>query len=684
MKCEGAPRSKRRRKTTTPVVVSESSGYDGQGEPHSPGEAHDVDCGGAPLMISEEVRSKIRFPPASEKVVWCKLEATLCEVLKQTLNKKSLGDKLTKFGDVIYEHCSREFGTVVKAQPGAKQNTSRRQRDILKCRADKNALRKQFKAATGSEREGLYEVWVHLKNKHSALCRAERFCNNRRRTKREREKFFRDPYQFARGLFEQPKSGTLVVSQKELELHLSKMYSDKKRREPLDDNPEILSGLKQPSVPKVPFKLVPPLWSEVEDVVKKASGKSAPGPNGVPYVLYKRCPKILKMLHVLLRQAWIRNHICPEWSKANGVYIPKEQDSKSLSQFRPISLLNVEGKIFFSVMARRLTQYLMTNKYIDTSVQKGGIPGVPGCLEHATMIWEAIQRAKHERTNLHVIWLDLANAYGAVPHRLLWRALRMFHVPTQISQMVEQYFSKFALRFSTSTFTTRWTELQIGIAMGCTISPILFVMAMQIMLDGAAGYGLGLQIGDHWLPPLRAFMDDTTIITGSEESARTILNRLDAVVQWSGMQFKPQKSRSLSIHKGKVSAISFTVARNKIPTVLEEPVKSLGRVYDSKLSDRAEVRRIHESLATGLLAIERCRLIGKFKVWCLQFMLIPKLLWPLLVYEVTMTAVEAMEKKINTALRKWIGAPPCLTDVALYCKQAKLVLPFKSITEEFK
>ncbi|CAG5114813.1 unnamed protein product, partial [Candidula unifasciata] len=54
-------------------------------------------------------------------------------------------------------------------------------------------------------------------------------------------------------------------------------------------------------------------------------------------------------------------------------------------------------------MARRLTQYLMTNKYIDTSVQKGDIPGVPGCLEHATMIWEAIQRAKHERTDLQVI-----------------------------------------------------------------------------------------------------------------------------------------------------------------------------------------------------------------------------------------------------------------------------------------
>ena len=71
---------------------------------------------------------------------------------------------------------------------------------------------------------------------------------------------------------------------------------------------------------------------------------------------------------------------------ADGVYIPKEQNSSDISQFRPISLLNVEGKMFFSVMATRLTKYLMENKYLDIAVQKGDIPGVFGCVEHATMM----------------------------------------------------------------------------------------------------------------------------------------------------------------------------------------------------------------------------------------------------------------------------------------------------------
>ncbi|GFO18905.1 polyprotein [Plakobranchus ocellatus] len=119
---------------------------------------------------------------------------------------------------------------------------------------------------------------------------------------------------------------------------------------------------------------------------------------------------------------------------AEGVHIPKEQDSRGINQFRPISLLNVEGKIFFSVMASRLTKYLTENRYINTSVQKGGIPGVSGCLEHATMIWEATQRPKSEKLNLDVVWLDLANAFGSVSHEMIQLALRMYHVPEVIQE----------------------------------------------------------------------------------------------------------------------------------------------------------------------------------------------------------------------------------------------------------
>ncbi|GFN92420.1 reverse transcriptase [Plakobranchus ocellatus] len=65
-------------------------------------------------------------------------------------------------------------------------------------------------------------------------------------------------------------------------------------------------------------------------------------------------------------------------------------------------------------------------------------------------------------------------------------------------------------------------------------------------------------------------------------------------------------------------------------------------------------------------------------------MLIPKRLWPLLVYDICSTTVEAIEAKINKYTRKWLGVPPGLSDVAMYCRKAKLKLPVKYILEEYK
>ena len=36
------------------------------------------------------------------------------------------------------------------------------------------------------------------------------------------------------------------------------------------------------------------------------------------------------------------------------------------------------------------------------------------------MVWDSLKSAKHDKTSLSVIWLDVANAYGSVPHRLIY------------------------------------------------------------------------------------------------------------------------------------------------------------------------------------------------------------------------------------------------------------------------
>ena len=126
---------------------------------------------------------------------------------------------------------------------------------------------------------------------------------------------------------------------------------------------------------------------------------------------------------------------------------------------------------------------------------------------------------------------------------------------------------------------------------------------------------------------------------------------LNGIVQ-DGIQ-----SPSLSVRKGKVDATTFTVANQQIPTVSQKPVKSLGRWHDSSMKDTKRGLKTVELTTEGLLANNRCGLQCKLKVWCLLFMLISKLLWPLLVYEICSTAVEAIEAKFNVHQEVVRGTP---------------------------
>ena len=109
--------------------------------------------------------------------------------------------------------------------------------------------------------------------------------------------------------------------------------------------------------------------------------------------------------------------------------------------------------------------------------------------------------------------------------------------------------------------------------------------------------------------PLKSFMDDTTIICSKEDETRRMLERPDVLMAWCRMKFKPKKSRSLSVKKGKIDATTiFTVVSQQIPKFSQEPVKSLGRWYDSSMKDTKRGLETVELATEGLLAINRCGL----------------------------------------------------------------------------
>ncbi|XP_078665283.1 uncharacterized protein LOC144907786 [Branchiostoma floridae x Branchiostoma belcheri] len=640
-------------------------------------------AGAAPHRQEEpapERRERIKWPKANSREEWEKLDDDLCQILDQGL-KGDVEMKLNRFGDLVYSYCSERYGTYKKqAKEVAEKQSNRREREIAVLIRRRRQLRKRWRKASQEEKAGLEVLWKEVRGKLESLRRAERLRRKRKRKAKERNQFFKNPYKFARNLLEEKKGGSLQISKEELELHLQETYSDPQR------NAELGSPgyVPRPTEPEVAFDVSPPKLSEVETAIRKARSAAAPGPNGVSYKLYKMCPKIRRLLWRLFRVAWKKGCIPRAWRRAGGVFIPKEKESTNIKQFRNISLLNVEGKLFFSILAKRMIAYLLANSYIDTEVQKAGVPGFPGCIEHASTIWQQIQLARRNKEDLHIVWLDLTNAYGSVPHSVIHYALNFFWIPTTVRIMIQNYFQDFRICVATNQFTTEWQQLEKGIAMGCTISPLLFVLGFEIFLIGARQVAGGIKLpSGQRLPPLRAFMDDVTSILRTAPCTRRVLLRLEELTRWARMSFKPSKSRSLSLRKGKVSNQVFSVSNQNIPTIQQEPVKSLGRLYTSDIDDAKRSQELRKQAVEGLEAIDRCELPGKLKVWCLQSVLLPRLKWPMKMYEIPLTTADQIEAKTNSFIRKWLGVPRCLSRIALAGRNM-LTLPINSVTEEYK
>lgn len=266
---------------------------------------------------------------------------------------------------------------------------------------------------------------------------------------------------------------------------------------------------------------------------------------------------------------------------AEGCFIPKVENASQLGDFRTISLLNVEGKIFLALLARRMTTFMLANNYIDIAVQKGGVPGVSGCLEHTSALTQIIREAKEKKGDLAVLWLDLANAYGSIPHKLVELTLQRYHFPEKVQILLRNYFDSFKMRFTVQDYTTAWQRLEVGIVTGCTISVIIFAAAMNLVVKSAERLSRGpVMMSGTQQPPTGAFMDDMTVTAKTPVEGRWMLEDLERLVAWARMRFKPQKSRSLVLKKGKVqSSFKFRVAGQVIPTVSEQPIKSLGKWF---------------------------------------------------------------------------------------------------------
>lgn len=63
------------------------------------------------------------------------------------------------------------------------------------------------------------------------------------------------------------------------------------------------------------------------------------------------------------------------------------------------------------------------------------MPEVFGCIEQTSVLTQILKKAKEKKSDLAVLWLDLANTYESIPHKLLDLLLQRYRHQDNVARI---------------------------------------------------------------------------------------------------------------------------------------------------------------------------------------------------------------------------------------------------------
>ena len=642
--------------------------------------------------FQQDNKPKINFPPSSDPV-WTAINHELDSALPlmftdNVMHSLSTSDLSAKIDNWLHAFFVIKFGLAPVRAPTNTKRASFRHRGLERLRRQKRELRaaKRTLQKAGKTDTEPYRVlcarWLRLIREHNRLRIAVHVRNDMRARANAEKHFKKDPNAAAAKLFKSNNNGAPTFSKEEATAYFEKTYHDPGRGhvyEPLPDLP-------RPAMPESFWKLRPPTQKEIRKAVRPKANKAAPGLNSLTYVPYKKCPAIQLLLHRFFQKVWNSKDVPEDWAAAFIVLLSKDPDKLHVpSEFRPIAITNTVGKIFFSVISSRLQTFLVKNKYILKTTQKGFLAGVAGCVEHSFTLFEALREAKDEARQIVVAWIDLANAYGSVRHNLIQFALNWYHVPAEVQALVFDYYNKLMAKVVTKEWSTGFFLFDIGLFQGCVLSTILFDCVFQLLLDflkphESAGYKFKHAEVQRMS---RAYADDLAFSAQTPAALQTAVHTTDKFLEWTvTMKAKPRKCIAVGFrqfdhrtdsgqytkhHSTKWSAFDpiVYIADKKMrfivdPTMpsdelLYDHFKFLGRWASVDLTDHKVRTHIMNKFVEDVKLVQRSKFNGLMKLWIYQHYLLARLSWPFLINDLARSFAAKMDEYIKVRLKRWAG-----------------------------
>ena len=417
---------------------------------------------------------------------------------------------------------------------------------------------------------------------------------------------------------------------------------------------------------------------DVKKILKSANQKSSPGPDGITYSILYKFSCLHHILATLFNKILSTGGAPPAWSESVVKLLHKKGPAGNPQNFRMIALTSCIGKTYHLLLAKRFTDYLTSNNFIDSSLQKAFLPGINGCYEHNIVMDEIIKTARSKKKTAHITFFDLEDAFGSVPHPLILHSLRRFKFPAEIQYYINTLYSNQLTKVFTKTFTTDAFPFKRGVFQGDPLSPIIFLMVFNPIIEflqSEIKHGFtSINSQTITLP----YADDFCLITNNVRTHQRLMDEINSKILSMGMKLKPAKCRTFSIKSGSASDSTFFIGKDKIPTIFLEEQKFLGKLIFPFGKSSETFEYIHNILSTKLQNLEKISNRNEHKLWIYKNYLIPSIRFLLTVHDLPKQNLRKLDTFTDKFLKKWCGLPPSATNAILHMKTG---MDIPSITE---
>ena len=213
---------------------------------------------------------------------------------------------------------------------------------------------------------------------------------------------------------------------------------------------------------------------KTETAIETISSKKAPGEDGITSDIfkcaYKQFPKLIDTIYnECLRQGCFPKR--RKRVKVIPITNPGKEDTRDPSKHRPISLINVGGKVLEEILINRIMHHVYTNNLLNNN--QFGFTPTKSTTDAAVTVNEYVGVGVRRGLITILVTLDVRVAFDSAWWPSILKTLKDFNWPRNLYYLTKSYLSQRTAVMSTNTVRVE-REVSSGCPQGSCCGPGLW------------------------------------------------------------------------------------------------------------------------------------------------------------------------------------------------------------------